>query len=316
MDSRTVDRLDSWKATGIISDEQHRLLGALVRRERFSVFVELSALLYLGVLSIIGGLSWTFRDYINNLGDAAILGILLLLMAASFGYCFVRAVPYSNHEVESPTFAFDYVLYFACLVFSSTLAFIETRFGVFRGSNVHLLLAALVFGALAYRFDNRFVLSLALSTLAAYLGLTLSLFDDASSDRLRIMAMLYGAFLLALGWVLYRAQIKRHFFDVYLQLGANAVLAAAAFGAVEGQFQNLYLLLLLTLAGGSIALGIQHRRFAFVAYGTVYAYFGITVRALNEMRSPTAGLLYLVVTGSLVLVTLVVVARKFARDEA
>ena len=57
---------------------------------------------------------------------------------------------------------------------SATLAFIETRFAVFQGWGTHLLIAALVFGALAYRFDNRFVLSLALSTLAGYLGLKVS----------------------------------------------------------------------------------------------------------------------------------------------
>ena len=119
----TLDRLDGWKAARQISDEQHAMLSSLVRRERFSVFVELSALLYLGVLSIVGGLAWTFRDYVTNLGDAAILGILTLLMALSFGYCFSRTPPYSNDEVTSPTFVFDYVLYFGCLIFSSTLAF-------------------------------------------------------------------------------------------------------------------------------------------------------------------------------------------------
>ena len=192
----TTDRLDGWKAVGAISEEQHALLTAFVRHERFSVFVELSALLYLGVLSIVGGLVWTFRDYVASLGDAAILSILALLMALSFGYCFTRTGPYSNDEVESPTMVFDYVLYFACLVFSATLAFIETRFGIFHGWDTHLLIAAIVFGVLAYRFDNRFVLSLALSTLAGVIGLKMSAFDAMRDDRLSALAIAYGAFLL------------------------------------------------------------------------------------------------------------------------
>src|SRR5689334_10518366 len=163
----TSERLESWRANGVINDGQHALLSSYVRRERFSLFVELSALLYVGVLSIIAGLTLTFQDYIDRLGDVAILSILMILMAVSFGYCFIKTRPYSNHEVEAPTFAFDYVLYFACLVFSSTLAFLQTRFNVFEGWNAHLLIASLVFGVLAYRFDNRFVLSLSLSTLAA-----------------------------------------------------------------------------------------------------------------------------------------------------
>ncbi len=54
------------------------------------MFVELSALLYLGVLSLVGGLVWTFREYVASLGDVAILAILALLMVLAFGYCFSR----------------------------------------------------------------------------------------------------------------------------------------------------------------------------------------------------------------------------------
>lgn len=313
----TIDRLDGWKAVGVISEEQHALLTALVRRERFSVFVELSALLYLGVLSTAGGLVWTFREYVVNLGDAAILSILTLLMAVSFGYCFTRTAPYSNDEVESPTLGFDYVLYFACLIFSATLAFLETRFGIFHGWDTHLLVAALVFGLLAYRFDNRFVLSLALSTLAGYLGLKFSVFDGFANDRLRVLAILYGWLLLGLGWLLHRQGIKRHFLDTYLQLGANAVLLATAFGAIDGDHRHLYLAALVILCAAAISLGVRFRRFAYVAFGTLYGYFALSVRFLDFINSgsPTVALLYFVVTGIMVVIALVVLARRFGRDE-
>jgi hypothetical protein len=290
-------------------------LSALVLRERMSVFVELNALLYVGVLSLIGGLGWTFRDYVENLGDAAILSILVLLVTAAFGYCIARAAPYSSGETESPSLIFDYVLYFGCLAFSLTLTFIEARFTLFGGWDTHLLIASLLFGALAYRFDNRFVLSLALSTLAGYLGLTLNVFDAIDSDVLRVSAMLYGAFLLGSGWLLHRAAIKRHFFDVYLQLGANVVLLAALSGILEPATWPLYLGGLVLLCGASIYLGLRHRRFAFVAYGTLYGYAGLSVRLLYSVGSLTGGLFYFAVTGSLVVIALVVVARRFGRAE-
>jgi hypothetical protein len=311
----TIDRLDDWKAVGIISDAQHAALTALVRRERFSLFVELNALLYIGVISVAGGLTWTFREYVVNLGDAVILSILVALMAAAFGFCFVRAAPYSNDEVESPSLTSDYVLYFGCLLFSATLAFLETRFALFHGWDTHLLVAALVFGALAYRFDNRFVLSLALSTLAAYLGLTLSGFDALDSDRLRLVAILYGAFLLGGGGLLYRQGIKRHFLEVFLQLGANAILLACAYGSIDGPYRNFYLAALLVLAAVAIYLGVRFGRFAFVAYGTVYAYGAISIRALDALGGPIAGFGYFIITGSLVVWALVVLARRFGRDE-
>jgi len=279
----TIDRLDSWKEAGVITDAQHATLSEIVRRDRFSLFVELNALLYIGVVSVVAGLGWTFRDYVTSLGDAAILSILGLLMAVSFGYCFVRGPSYSNDEVESPYFAFDYILYFACLVLAATLAFIETRFELFHGWDTHLLIAALVFGVLAYRFDNRFVLSLALSTLAGYLGLKLGF------DTLDI--------------------------DVYLQLGANAVLLATVSGVFDDDTGWGYLAVLLILSALSIYLGIRFRKFAFVAYGTLFGYAGLSIKVLDAAGDAIFAMVYFVITGSIVVFALVVVARTFGRDE-
>jgi hypothetical protein len=311
----TLDRLDAWKAAGVITDAQHATLAEIVRRDRFSIFVELNAILYIGVIALVAGIGWTLRDYVANLGDATILAVLGLLMAVSFGYCFLRGPAYSNDEVASPSFAFDYVLYFACLVLSATLAFMETRFEVFHGWDTHLLIASLVFGGLAYRFDNRFVLSLALSTLAAYLGLRISGFDTLDSERLRVAGFLYGSFLIGIGILLDYRRIKRHFLDVYLQLGANVGFLAAASGVIDSGAEWLYLLVLLMLAAAAIYLGIRFRRFAFVAYGTLYGYAGLSIRLLDSMGGLTVVLAYFAVTGSLVVFGLVVLARRFGRDE-
>jgi hypothetical protein len=321
MDSRGVtalDRLDGWKATGVITEEQHAALSALVRRDRFSVFVELSALLYIGVLSLVGGLVWTFRDYVANLGDAVILAILGALMAASFSYCFLRGRPYSKDEIESPSLIFDYVLYFGCLVFAATLAFIETRFGIFRGWDTHLLIASLIFGGLAYRFDNRFVLSLAISTLAGYLGLKVEAFETIDTDVLRFYGLGYGAFLIGLGWFLYRQDVKRHFFDTYLHIGANVLLIAAISGVWQAEIPAIsvaYLGVLLGLSAAAVYGGVRFHRFAFVAYGTLYGYFGLSFKLIDLFPSPTLALFYFAVTGIVVVVALVVLARRFGRDE-
>lgn len=311
----TLDRLDGWTAAGVISQAQHAVLTAHVRQERFSLFVELNALLYIGVLSLVGGLIWTFRDYVANLGDAVILSILGVLMAASFSYCFLRGRPYANDEVQSPSLAFDYVVYFGCLVLAATLGYLETRFAVFRGWDTHLLLASIVFGVLAYRFDNRFVLSLAISTLAGYLGLKLSPFDTIDTDALRLLGLLYGAFLIGLGWLLYREGVKRHFLDTYVHIGTNVILVAAASGVLEPISGRAYLVALLAFAAAAIYLGVRFNRFAFVAYGTLYGYAGLSARLLDTMGGITVGLTYLVVTGSAVIIGLVVLARRFGRNE-
>lgn len=311
----TLERLEGWRAAGVITDAQHASLAALVRRDRFSVFVELSALLYLGVLSLVGGIVWTFRDYVDDLGHAAILSIFAALMAAAFWYCFSRSGPYSNEEVEPPSLAFDYVLYFGCLVFSATLAYLETQLGIFRGWETHLLVASFVFGGLAYRFDNRFVLSLAMSTLAGYLGLTFDLFETVDTNLLRFYAFGYAVFLAGVGLLLHRQGIKRHFFEVYLHVAVNVVLLAAASGVLEPSIGGLYIAALLALAAAAIYLGVRFNRFAFVTYGTLYGYAGVSAKLLEAIGSFTGVMSYFAITGTMVVIALVVLARRFGRDE-
>jgi hypothetical protein len=310
-----LERLEQWKAEGVISGEQHGSLSSLVRGDRFSLYVELNALLYLGVISIVAGLTWTFRDYVADLGHAAILSILGLLMAAAFWYCFSKGEPYSNEEVEHPSILFDYVLYFGCLVFAATLAYLEAQLNLFRGWDTQLLMASLVYAGLAYRFDNRFVLSLALSTLAGYFGLKLELFDDIDTNTLRFFAFGYALLVAGAGVLLHRQGIKRHFLDVFLHIAGNVVMVAAASGVLEPSIGLLYLAILLALAAASIYLGVRYKRFAFVAYGTVYGYLGISARVLENIGGVTPALFYFALTGTMVVVALVVLARKFARAE-
>ena len=311
----TLERLAEWKAVGTIAQQQHDTLRSLVRRERVSVYVELSVLLYLGVLSFVGGLGWTMRSYVANLGDAAILSLLTLMVAATFYYCFLKAEPYANTEVESPNLALDYVLYLGCLVLSTEIGYLEYRFHIFDHWHHHLLIVSAIFGGLAYRFDNRFVLSLALSSLAGWLGIRVSGLDVLAADPLRATALLYGAGVAGMGAWWHRQGIKAHFFDVYLHLGANVVLAALASGIGEPTVGLIYLASLLSLCAAAIYLGLRYRKFAFVTYGILYGYLSVSFKLIELLGSPTEIFFYGLITGTLVLVALVVLARRFGRDE-
>ena len=52
----------------------------------------------------------------------------------------------------------------------------------------------------------------------------------------------------------------------------------------------------------------------FVAYGIIYGYVGITVEVLRDVRNATAFFSYFLVTGTLVILALVILARRFGRD--
>jgi hypothetical protein len=311
-----LTRLEQWKDSGAISGVQYDAISAMARNDRFSVFVELNTLLYLGVLALVGGISWTMTTHSARQGDAAILTSLTCIFCWSLYYCFARALPYSHREVEHPGLAFDYVLYLGCLIFALDLGYLQSRFHPFQLDWDHsLLVASAVFFALAYRFDNRLVLSLALSSLAAWCGVRLSHYGLRLGASLRVYALAYGSFVAGAGTVLHRAGVKRHFLETYLHVAANVLFVALLSGVDGTRGESLpFLLALLGLAGFAIVAGVRFKRFAFVVYGVVYGYLAISLQALDEFQSLTASLAYLVVSGTIVILALVLLARRFGRE--
>jgi hypothetical protein len=306
-------RLDRWKERDVISPEQHILLTGLARGEPFSLFVELNILLYAGILSFVAGLGWTVSTWSHQLGDALVLTILSAILAASLWYCFSRAPLWSAGETPSPNLVFDYVLYLGSLTWSMELAYIEKRFHMLSGQwDLYLLATAGLFFALAYRFDNRFVLSLALSSLAGWFGLTFSPWP-VHYAAYRQCAILYSLLVAGSGAVLRHRGLKPHFFSTYLNIAANVLFWALLSGAFSRDGYLVWLLCLLTSCGASLAWGLVRRQFSFVAYASVYGYVGVSSIFTRDMNSGTAILSYFFVTGVAMLVILVQIARRFGR---
>jgi hypothetical protein len=307
-------RLDQWKERGTISPEQHTLLSGLSRNEPFSLFLELNILLYAGILAFVAGLGWTVSTWSQQLGDVLVLAILSAMLAACFWYCFSRAPAWSPKETPSPSLVLDYVLYLGALIWSVELAYLENRFHLFSGQpDLYLLVTAGLFFFLAYRFDNRFVLSLALSSLAGWFGLTISHWPSHQDATYRQYAILYSLLVGGAGAALQRRGLKPHFFGAYLNIAANVLFWALLSGVFQREDYAVWLLCLLAVCGGSLAWGLKRRQFSFVAYAAVYGYVGVSAVLIRGMDF-TAALSYFFVTGVAMLVILVLIARRFGKE--
>ncbi|HAR49512.1 MAG TPA: DUF2157 domain-containing protein, partial [Smithella sp.] len=216
-----------------LSANQLRALQDIHSKKLFSVHRELRFFLYIGILLIITGAGLTIKQYFANIGDIAIISALTLCFMAAFVYCFIKGNTFSTDEVASPNIAFDYILFFGCAFFSMDIAYIETQFHPLGDSwQNYLLISSGLFMLLAYRFDNRLVLSLALSTLATWFGFTLSEYHLAFEKYYREYAIMYGITVLLLGGLLYRLDIKKHFFDIYLNFAVHFLCIALLSGVV------------------------------------------------------------------------------------
>ncbi|MFZ0704227.1 MAG: DUF2157 domain-containing protein [Candidatus Korobacteraceae bacterium] len=305
-------RLEHWKEEGAISPEQHAYLASLCRGEPTSVFLELNLLLYAGVLAFVAGLGWTVTTWSKQLGDVLVLAVLSAILFTCFWYCFSRVSAWSATETPTPTAIFDYVLYLGSLVWGVELAYLENRFHVLSGQwDFYLLATAVLFFFLAYRFDNRFVLSLALSSLAGWFGLTISHWPSHQDTTYRQCALLYCAVIGMSGQLLHQRGVKAHFFGTYLNVTANVFFWAVLSGVFEREGRLLWVLALLLACVASLAWGLKHRQFAFVAYAAVYGYVGFSSILIRGIDDAFAVMLYFVVTSILMLVSLVKIGRRF-----
>jgi hypothetical protein len=84
---------------------------------------------------------------------------------------------------------------------------------------------------------------------------------------------------------------------------------------VDRERDWLYVPALLGVAGVAIVEGVRFRRYAFVVYGVVYGYIGISVRVIHEIDTFTAALAYVAMSGTIVILSLIALARRFGREE-
>jgi hypothetical protein len=308
-------QLEQWKEQGKISPEQHTHLTALSRGEPFSLFLELNVLTYAGVLAFVAGLGWTVSTWSQQLGDVLVLTILSTILATCFWFCFSRAPAWSPAETPALSPIFDYVLYLGALIWSLELAYLENRFHVLSGHlDLYLLATAGLYFALAYRFDNRLVLSLGLSSLAGWFGLTISHWVGHQDAAYRRYAILYCLLVGVGGALLQRRGLKPHFFGTYLNIVANVLFWALLSGVFDQQGYGLWFLALLIACAASVAWGLSRRQFAFVAYAAVYGYVGVSALFFRGVTDDSAVLGYFVVSGVAMLVGLVQIGRRFGRS--
>jgi hypothetical protein len=207
------------------------------------------------------------------------------------------------------------VLYLGSLVWSIELTYLENRLHVLSGElDLYLLATASLFFFLAYRFDNRFVLSLALSSLAGWFGLTISHWPAHQDATYREYALLYCLLVGVAGGLLQRRGLKRHFLGTYLNIVANILFWALLSGVFEREGYTRWFLALLIACGASLTWGLMRRQFAFVVYAAVYGYVGVSWLFLRGVNDDTAVLGYFVVSGVAMLVALVQIGRRFGRQ--
>ena len=275
------------RAEEILSSEQAALFGRVARRELVSVRVEIRALLYLGVLLVTSGLGIFVVEHHAHIGRWAIAASIAIASAACLAWVIRSAPPFLWGEVASPSVAFDYILLLGLLLFASDLGYIEAEFTLLGPRWVHhLLVVASVYVVAAYRWDSRIVLSLALSTLAAWRGVSVSLMarslGTGDTGALRENAVVLGLLYVIAAVLSVRLDRKAHFEEIFGNAGLLLLFGGLVSGVMLSELDwGIWLVALLVAAAAVMWISFRVGRSAYFAEAVLASYVGL-VRLLFE----------------------------------
>lgn len=278
----------------ILSNEQASLIADYEQSKPFSIHWELRSILYIGIVLFGSGMGVIIYENIDTIGHQVIIALIAALTAWCFYFTYRHALPYSNQEVKNPKKLADYILLLGCTMFLILEGYLQFQYNVFGTRyGLAIIIPTLIFFFCAYRFDHKGVLSMALTGLASWLGLTVAPLsvlseNDFTQDRLLGTAVILGTILCIVGWASERQNVKKHFSFTYIFLGGNLAVLAAMTGIFSDTAEIIYIVAGLALS----AFFVQRARFAqsliFLLMGVVYAYIIVTYLIFSNIESDDA----------------------------
>jgi hypothetical protein len=273
-----------------ITKEQFEAIRAYRELNLFSVHNELKFLLYLSMLMFTSGIGILIYQNIDTIGHTVILGLLLLVTLICFYFCFKNHVGFKKEEAPFPNPLYDYLVLTAVILSCTFVGYLQFQYQTF---GTHYGLATLVPTVIslfcAYYFDNKSVLSIGITGMAAYLGLSVDpkhVFENEMIENtyLSYIGLAFGLSLLL--WVLYTTKInlKKHFNLVYLTFSLHLVCIAC----IVNLFQDLWLAFGVVLgitAYYFYNLSFQIRSISLFIFTVLYGYIGMNILFVRILDS-------------------------------
>lgn len=274
--------LEKLREDNLVSPEEYQSLYHRYHSKLFSIHWELKVILYLGVMLLSTGLGILIYLNIDTIGHTAIVAAIALACLACFYYCYKQIKPFTWHESVSEHPFADYILLLGCLLFLTLEGYLQVQFNIF-GTRYGLatLIPALLFIFIAYRFDHKGILTMAITAIGGWLGLTvtpLNMFDqDWGSERLILTGILYGAVLAAISHFIIVKNLKKHFSFTYFNIGMQLLFICTLSAAFNFEYTKaLFFVLLAGLCYISFLYARREQSFYFLVLAAVYGYVGLT----------------------------------------
>ena len=262
---------------GLLGIAEIEALKNIADKKIFSLHIELRAMLYLGVLLFTGGIGILIYNNIDTIGHSVIIAILNLVTIASFYYVIKNKIAFSFEAIKNQQPFFDYIVLLANILLGIVVGYLQFMYKIF-GDIYFLptLIPTIVYFISAYIFDHKGVLSMAITGLAATLGLTLKPNQILNNDFYNNQQIIILSVLLSLVFVVYtiystKISLKKHFNFTYLQFALHLFFIACLFGGASNIY-FLYLVFVVAVFSYFVWLGFREKYFSLVLFSYFYSY--------------------------------------------
>ncbi|MEO6687160.1 MAG: DUF2157 domain-containing protein [Dyadobacter sp.] len=277
--------LESFIQKGIIQEEQATLINEYERTKSFSIHRELRSILYLGITLFTTGIGILIYKNIDTIGHQAIIALIAGSILACSYYLFKNRQPFSRGIVTNPDQFSEYILILNCTLFLILEGYLQYQyqfFGIRYG--IAIFIPTILFFFCAYRFDNRAVLSMAITGLASWLGLTISPLsilekNDFTAPGIIITGIILGTALVAISWFSQKNDMKSHFGFTYILLGGNLAAISGLAGLFSNEPKIIYFLITAALCTYLIHNARKNQSLLFLLMGVIYGYIAVTYAA-------------------------------------
>ena len=266
----------------LISDQQYQFLEAIQTSKIVSIYSELRLVFYMGIMLFTSGIGYFAWQNMGEIGHLLCMSLIAVAIGVEFYFIGKFAKPYSNAQVIIRLVYFDYLLIFVSLLIISLFTYVQVYFDL-----VELLInwtsfisAAILF-FMAYRYDNRVLLSMGITALAAAVGISITPVDWTIGDwlitsDLYLISMMLGALLLVVEHFTYQNGIKKHFRFTYQNFGLLLFYIGGMAAMFNGNGEWLYATLMLVVAGILTYFTWQKKEFLFFLYSNLTLYIAFT----------------------------------------
>jgi len=290
---------------GFVNEQFVANAAAFKRNRPVPLYWDLQTLLYAGILLFTTGLGIFVYKNIDAIGHVTIIILTGMCCIACFAWCFKKGGGFSYSKLQPPNVWFSYVLLLGCLLLLTFTGYLQVRFGIFGERwGLALFVPMVLLFLAAYYFDNLGVLSLAITNLAAWAGISVTLMqlltaNNFGNERIIYTGVILGAGLMLFSLLTTERNIKQHFAFAYKNFGAHIMLVSCIAGMFL--FNSIYLLwfvILLLPCTYLFFTALKEGLLYFVVVSMLYAWVGfsyIITRALLLISIQTEAIYLLLI---------------------